>query len=260
MEKILQDKKILITRERKQAKAFSEKIMRFGGIPIEVPLLKISCKEREEDKTVFQTLSKYKWIFFTSANGVECFFQLLKNYKISSGVFKHIRIAVVGHKTEEALKNYGYHADFIPTIYSADQMVNEFVNNFALKDPFLLVRGNRSRNVLPDFFSRLGIEFDTVEVYETLYNDEVADKLNDVLMNQQLDFITFTSPSTVDAFIKMRNRILMDGTICVCIGTTTQQRATEAGFNDTITPDIFTIEGMVNCMKDYIERIEYHGK
>lgn len=253
MSNILQNRKILITREHNQAKVFSKQVLQYGGEPVEVPLLRISCKDRAEDEQCFQSLPEYKWIFFTSANGVNCFFQLIKKHRVSLAMLKHKNIAVVGHKTETALRNHGFTAAFMPSIYNAEHMASEFLAHFAVDGPFLLVRGNRSRDVLPEQFSQMGINFDAVEVYETTYNLQATPDLNEALTKEKFDFITFTSPSTVDAFMKMKSRaISIEGAIYVCIGTTTEQRAKEAGLNHLLTPEQFTIEGMLDIMQDYV--------
>lgn len=246
----LQNKQILITREQKQAKTFSEKVLRQGGKPVEVPLLTITCKDRLVDRPIFQSLTAYQWIFFTSANGVDCFFQLLHKHHISPVILKDVNIAVVGHKTEDALKGHGLTADFIPTIYNAEHMAHEFLHHFPVEGSFLLVRGNRSRTVLPERFSKIGVDFTTIEVYETNFNYKMADRLNEVLKKKWYDFITFTSPSVVDAFTEMAETEYEK--TCVCIGTTTETHARQLGFTTILTPKEFTIDGMITNMCDHI--------
>lgn len=246
----LQNKQILITREEKQAKTFSEKVLRQGGEPVEVPLLAISCTDRLADRPIFQSLAVYKWIFFTSANGVNCFFQLLHKHHIQPTILKNVKIAVVGHKTEDALNGYGLTADFIPTIYNAEHMALEFLHRFTVEGSFLLVRGNRSRTVLPERFSKIGVDFAAIEVYETNFNYKMANRLNEVLKKKWYDFITFTSPSVVDAFTEMAETAYEK--TCVCIGTTTEARARELGFTTILTPEEFTIDGMITNICDHI--------
>lgn len=246
----LQNKKILITREQKQASAFAEKIVQYGGDPVEVPLLEIICKDRPEDRPVFQSLAAFQWVFFTSANGVDCFFQLLHKHHIQPAILKSIKIAVVGHKTENALKEHGISADFIPTVYDAEHMVREFLIHFTVEGSFLLVRGNRSRTVLPEKFSQIGVNFSAIEVYETGFNYKMAGRLNEVLKEKWYDFITFTSPSTVDAFTEMA--VTDYEKKCVCIGTTTEARAREHGFTMILTPEEFTIDGMLTSMCNHL--------
>src|SRR5699024_7530328 len=120
-------KKVLITREEKQAKYFSDIVQRKGGLPVEVPLLKISVVDQSENLKLLQSCSNFEWIFFTSVNGVYYYFQLLEKYHIPLAGFDKKKIAAVGHKTENALKEFNYKADFIPTIYDAETMADEFL-------------------------------------------------------------------------------------------------------------------------------------
>ncbi|SEQ14097.1 uroporphyrinogen-III synthase [Virgibacillus subterraneus] len=251
----LHEKRILITREGNQAKEFSEKVIQHGGKPIEIPLLKISCKDIPENKQQLQNIHHYKWIFFTSSNGVACFFQLANQYKWMSNVFDKIKFATVGHKTAQTLEAYGCKSDFIPSIYNADAMATEFTARYTVIDePLLIVRGNKSREVLPDWFTKHKIRFDTIEVYETTYNFRVKDELNQLLNQNKLDFITFTSPSAVEAFSEMKDGQIRKNQVFVCIGTTTKKRALEFGITNTLTPEQFTIDGMLEQIIDYIAR------
>ncbi|MGY0693167.1 uroporphyrinogen-III synthase [Virgibacillus sp. FSP13] len=250
----LHGKSILITREKNQAKEFSEMIIRHGGKPVEAPLLKITCKDAVGNRAILKKLHSYQWIFFTSANGVRCFFQIMKENNISDKQLATSMLAAVGHKTEVALKEFGYEADFIPSTYNAEVMAEEFLARFTADKTVLLVRGNRSRDVLPDTFHRNNITFDTIEVYETTYNVAIRSKLQSLLSEQSIDFITFTSPSTVEAFMEMNLKHVekIKRLPCVCIGTTTQQKAEVSGFVNTLIPMHFTIEGMLESISNYI--------
>lgn len=256
MESALLGNKILITREAKQAKELSEKVKALGGFPINVPLLKISSKNSFKNQQLFERLEQFKWIFFTSANGVNCFFQFAQKYRVKN--LDSYTYAAVGEKTNQALKKHGYRSTFIPSVYNAEVMAEEFLKQYEQTGPILLVRGSRSRDVLPTAFSKHNMEFSEMEVYETDFNYENKNKLQTVLSKNDLDFITFTSPSTVEAFVEMTERI--PATPCVCIGTTTEQRAQELGFNSVISPKEFTIEAMLITIMEYIkkERDDYH--
>ncbi|MBP1968812.1 uroporphyrinogen-III synthase [Virgibacillus natechei] len=247
----LHGKKILITREARQANEFTEKVLKYGGKPIEVPLLKLTGKNHTDNRRFFQDLTMYEWIFFTSTNGVHYFFQLASEYQIDTGVLKDKKLAVVGHKTGNVLKTYGFTADFIPTTYNATVMASEFLNRYTVDNPILLVRGNRSRDVIPVEFSKHGVAYDSMEVYEITYNYQMTERLNAVSRDYDIDFITFTSPSTVEAFTEM-TMVHSGNEVCVCIGTTTEMRARELGFTTIITAEEFTIDGMLTCISEFI--------
>lgn len=250
MEQTLHESKILITREASQAKEFSKKVRELGGIPIEVPLLAISCKDTEASQHIFSKMGEFKWIFFTSANGVHCFFTLAKKYNMKQ--LQGQRLAAVGHKTDLALKKYGYQAEFIPTTYHAEAMAEEFLQQFPKAGGILLVRGNLSRDTLPVEFTKHNVPHVLLEVYETGYNYAMKGRLNELLTEDLIDFITFTSPSTVEAFVKMVDTIPKKNYIC--IGTTTEQRATELGIQSITPPEEFTIEAMLETICNYIKK------
>ncbi|CDQ39422.1 MULTISPECIES: uroporphyrinogen-III synthase [Virgibacillus] len=248
----LQNKRILITREKKKTAAFSEKIKQLGGVPIEIPLLRIECSKTKENHLDFKRLDTFDWILFTSSNGVDCFFQLANYYQVNQDILHTKNIAVVGRKTEETLILYGRKADFIPSTYNAATMAEEFLTSYPDATSILLVRGNRSRDVLPNRLKAAEKAFTAMEVYETHANYSMKNKLREQLLNSQIDYITFTSPSTVESFVEMTT---MDvAATCVCIGSTTKQRAKELGFSSILMPSEYTIDGMIARIQEDIIR------
>lgn len=244
----LQNKKILITREKHAAEKFAELITAFEGVPIQTPLLQINCISFSESIKHNLQSGKYNWIFFTSKNGVDCFFQ--------QGIsIANCRIAAVGPKTTQAIEAYGYHVEFIPTVYNAETMAQEFLEIYEDSGAVLFVRGNLSRDVLLEKFTEANQEYECVVVYETVPNLAEKQQLQHTLQTEQIDYITFTSPSTIDAFIELTNedKTNYEGTV-VCIGTTTEQKAKEVGFSNIITPENFTIEGMVDVIHKHLRK------
>lgn len=251
----LQGKEILITREKSKSKIFAELVKEFGGIPIEIPLLSIRCKRPDKELH----LSNYQWIIFTSANGVDCFFGGL-----NKAIHDSTQIAVVGHKTEKALHQFGARANFIPSVYNAETMALEFLEQVTINGPILIVKGNKSRQVLQKTFSKNGIVFDELETYATTTNRSAKPLLSTYFNQSFPDFITFTSPSTVEGFIELsRNSNYVKNAQkipCMCIGTTTEERAKDLGFVQTMIPNQFTTQGMIEKMARYVFQHLPNGK
>ncbi|WP_085991771.1 uroporphyrinogen-III synthase [Oceanobacillus senegalensis] len=247
----LEAKKIIVTREEINNRYFAKKILQYGGTPIEVPLLSITCEDRKENKTILNDLDQYEWIFFTSANGVECFFQLVEMYHIPFSNINNKKIAAVGRKTKDKLNNFGIKVDFIPTTFNAETMAKEFLSSYSVTKQVLFVRGNLSRPVLIEEFEKAGVSYRTIEVYKTTIKEENKQLLNKAVEGPY-DFITFTSPSAIDAFNKLTEYVITKP--CVCIGTTTKQRALERGITNILMPmEEFTIDAMIECMVNYIK-------
>ncbi|GAB3797153.1 uroporphyrinogen-III synthase [Virgibacillus kimchii] len=250
----LHGKRILVTREEKQGRQFAAKIRQYGGVPIEVPLLQISCKDHQENITFFKQLANYKWIFFTSSNGVHCFFKLADSYQIDTQFLKTVTLAAVGHKTGDALKNHGFNAAFIPSVYNAEVMAKEFFQVYNDVSPVLIVRGSKSLDILPAAFESRSIKYDAMEVYETGSRMDMKSRLNDTLNTGEIDFITFTSPSSVEAYRAMA-QVNLEVPV-VCIGTTTEKRAKQLDFQSILVPEEFTIDGMIHRLGKYLSKKE----
>ncbi|ASK63053.1 uroporphyrinogen-III synthase [Virgibacillus phasianinus] len=252
MLRALRDKRILITREENQSKPFADLVADLGGVPIVIPLLKITCRHYKGDPHLLEQLSNYQWIIFTSANGVHCFFEEFNSKTLNDTV----KFAVVGHKTEMALKQYGTTASFVPSVYNAEVMAMEYMQEITINGPLLIVKGSRSRMVIQQAFSENDLAFDELVMYETTSNTENHLLLNNTLKQGSPDFITFTSPSTVEAFMECgcdRQVQQAQQLPCVCIGSTTEERARELGFVQILVPNQFTIEGMVEKIAHYIK-------
>src|SRR5690625_1421596 len=250
MRRSLQNKTVLVTREKSQAAKFSSLIKQASGNPIEVPLL--SIRRREKNKQNRKKLSNFKWIIFTSAHGVHCFFNTFPNNEYN----KNIEFATVGHKTETALKEYGYEATFIPSTYNADVMAKEFFELYPDVNHILLVRVNLSRKLLVEELRKGNLTFEKFVVYVPTLLLKKMDTLHQVFKTYQIDFLTFTSTSTVRTFMELTKELpCLEKVLdipCVCIGTTTEKEALLYQFTTTIVPNRFTIEKMVESMIEFI--------
>lgn len=244
----LANKQILVTREATQAVEFNQMIETASGKVLSAPLLKINPM-----KFKHINLNDYNWIFFTSANGVECFLKQMSDKTF----LKTIKIAAVGHKTENALKKYNVTADFIPTVYNADKMSKEFLEKYPLANHILLIRGNLSRDVLPNYFSKKQLDFKNLVVYETIVNKQIKSKLNYIFETEKIDYITFMSPSTIRSFLELlddTHHLEALETQVICIGTTTERIALEHGFKHVSIPNHFTADSMLEKIAE-IERM-----
>lgn len=253
MESLLNKKQILITREKTQAKLFEKQIINNNGVPITAPLLKIAPFYDENSESILTSLNDFDWLFFTSVNGVNHFFKQVVN----TDLLHNCKIAVVGHKTAEALHQYGFSAQFMPTTYNAETMAAEFLSKVGTVNRVLFIRGNLSRPTLLTEFTKANIPYSKIVVYETKVNKAIEHDLIKKL-EKGIDFLTFTSPSTVRAFVEL----VQDSSLlkqaqekyCFCIGTTTEQVAIDYNFKHTFIPTEFTIDSMVNKMIDVVEK------
>ncbi|RWZ59918.1 uroporphyrinogen-III synthase [Halobacillus fulvus] len=246
-------KTVLVTRANSQASSMINLIKDQGGVALHTPLISFQLHESAENQRLIKQLHDYSWVFLTSSNGVKFFFELLRREKQS--IPDHIKFAIVGTKTKAALEGFGYGASFIPTRFNADTMGKEFLETYPEPGNILYIRGNRSRDVLPKLFQDKHVFFHSMTAYDTLLMEEHKSKIVKKVTDHQLDAITFTSPSTVQALVALSGDHREVFRIpCFCIGPTTADQAKLEGFHYVFHPGQYTVEDLVTQMIDYFRK------
>ncbi|KGP73918.1 uroporphyrinogen-III synthase [Pontibacillus yanchengensis] len=253
----LSGKRILVTREATKAHTITRLIEQQGGISIEIPLLHFQGIYSDENEKIMKQLPSYDWVFFTSTNGIHFFFELMKHYNNTYEQAAKLKFAVIGEKTEEVLNDFGYEAHFIPNTYTGEHLGKEF-NEFTSKCcSILVVQGNLAKQSVVQELSTRDHVISTAEMYETRVNVRMKEALKKSLQGTRLDIITFTSPSTVQAFVKLAEEEWREELMsipCVCIGPSTQAEAIKKGFNYTMIPEYYTVEGMIEVASAYFNK------
>jgi uroporphyrinogen-III synthase len=250
----LQNKKVLVPRETKHAKSFSEMVHKYGGTPVEIPLLAFKpIGLTTEIQRVIHNLNQYDWIVFTSNVTVDTFFSFSKEV-----ITPFPKIATIGTKTAKELVERGLYVEFIPTEFVAETFVTEFLPLVQEGTRVLIPKGNLARSFISEGLKRIGAIVDEVIVYETYFPLESKSVLTQSIMQHELDVIPFTSPSTVDHFMEViRENGLSDELSTftfACIGPVAKKRAESYGLNVKIVPPVYTVEEMVKSIANYINK------
>lgn len=259
---ILSYKQILVTRAREQASDISNLIRKHGGIPIECPLISTRFpQERNVIMETIQQLEQYEWIVFTSMNGVHRFFDLFSLYrKPDFSKLSRWKFAVVGEKTRKALADKGLSARIMPDVYEASHLYTALVQQLRGNESILLARGNLAKEELAQRLSKDGFQVTDLIVYETYRNEESRELLYPMIINRELDMITFTSPSTVRYFVEILEgyewRSAVKPVKIACIGPVTSKEAEKMNLNVDIVAPHFTSEGLVSEIVRYYQQIE----
>ncbi len=240
-------KKIIVTRAREQASTLVEILEEEGAYVIEFPTIEIVEPEdySELDKAI-KNIKTYDWLIFTSVNGVKFFLNRLKYHKKDVRVLDGINICAIGPKTAETFEKFGIIPDFIPEKYQAEYIIEGLEKIGINGKKFLLPRAKVAREILPKKIRELGGNIDVVTVYETKMPDTKKDEVIDMLKNNEIDYITFTSSSTVKNFIEMiENKIeLLKNVKLVSIGPITSDTIKSFGLTPSIEAKKYTIEGL----------------
>lgn len=232
-------KKILITRDKKQAKEMSKLVLNKGGIPIELPFIEIG-----ELKISTENLKKYSAILFNSPNGVKSFFKNIEDMRILA----NIKIGAVGAKTKEVLESLKIVPDFMPEEYMVDRLAEEVVKFTNRNDNILIVTSDISPADLDKYNSLYERNYEKIVAYNTkkikVAKDEINEKLEDI------DIITFLSSSTVEAFYESINGDLkvLENKKIASIGPMTSETLRKYGIKVDYEAKKYTAEGLLDVI------------
>lgn len=252
-------KKILVTRTRQQASVLSKEIEELGGEAIEFPTIKIVKNEKNFniDKKLEQ-IREYKWIVFTSVNGVEIFFNRMKKLGLDIRVLSDAKICAIGSATANKLYDMGLIVECIPKEYRAEAIVEILKNKIEVGDKVLLPRADIARKFLVDELEKMGACVEDIPIYKTVIEESKRETLVNILINK-IDVITFTSSSTVRNFIKIlgeENMELLNDTKIAVIGPITRNTAEELGLKVDMMADKYNISGLVDVIVKHFAKSE----
>lgn len=247
-------KGIVVTRAREQASALKHSLEQAGACCYEFPTIEI--KPYEDATHLHQyinRLNEYDWLIFTSVNGVKYFWKELQVLGRDSRSLCSCWVAAIGPATAKALQSRGIEPDFVPERYVAEDIVQGLTARGVAGKSILIPRAEKAREVLPNELEKAGARVTLVPVYQTVLAAQEAPSLVSALQQGEIDYITFTSSSTVENFFQLvRPEILLpfvpDQVKLACIGPITAQTLKHFGFQADIIPDSYTIPDLVQAV------------
>jgi uroporphyrinogen-III synthase len=207
-----------------------------GAEVILAPVIRIVPRPLDEEaRRVLAGVAAYDLLVFTSVNGVRIFADDLDEAgpglsalkapgadlgaDLGAALGRRPVLAAIGPATAAALEARGLACDVVPEDYVAEGLLAALERRGVAPAGarVLIPRAAEARSVLPDTLRRRGACVDVLPVYDTL----PADRLE--VPRERLEragFITFTSSSTVRAFVDLFARETRAGDVSVAAGDT----------------------------------------
>ncbi|MBV9130958.1 MAG: uroporphyrinogen-III synthase, partial [Verrucomicrobia bacterium] len=199
-------RRIVVTRTRKQASAFAAKLRVLGADVYELPTIRVQAPENlMEFGELVRDAFQYDWLIFTSANGVDAFFDMFYRLYDDARSIGNVKIAAIGPATAQRIKNFHLAVDLQPKEFIAEAIIDglfEFGSVENLK--FLVVRALNAREVLPKRLTELGAIVDEAVAYRTVPETEDMSGALERFQAEGADLVTFTSSSTVENFLALK--------------------------------------------------------
>jgi uroporphyrinogen III methyltransferase/synthase len=198
----------------------------------------------------------FDWLVFTSVNAVRHFMtRFLSRRDIRD--LQGPRICAVGPSTAAAIAEYGVRVALTAADYRSEGIVQALAEVGAVDNArFLVPRSEIARELLVEQLRAAGGQVEEVAAYTTVGGGEgSAQGIYRMLLEREIDAVTFTSASTVRHFVELLGAEvaadLLRTTTVAAIGPVTAQAAAQLGIEATVVPEEFTIPALVDALVDF---------
>jgi uroporphyrinogen III methyltransferase / synthase len=242
-------KRIVVTRTRKQASVLSNKLRGLGAHVIELSTIRIEPPTNlREFAELVQDAHLYDWIVFSSANGVEAFFDVFFKLYDDAREIGGARIAAIGPATAQRVKDFHLHVDLQPEEFVAEAVVRKFKNQGSIENVrILVVRAEKARDILCKELTAAGAIVDEAFAYRTVPETRDTSRAQQQLAQDGADLITFTSSSTVENYFAL-GLPWPKGMRIASIGPITSKTVREQGHRVDVEARRHDIDGLVQAI------------
>lgn len=245
-QKPLSGKRVLVTGTRYMAKEMEAELGALGAETVAISVIESMPLMDEAVREAFAGIGRYRWVVFSSGNGVEIFFDTMKKLSVDIRKLMHLKFAAVGKNTAAALAEHGFHCDFVPSKFSGADLAKEWIPQLGGEDEVLLMRAKEGSPALPEALKKAGIPFADVALYETWTDERRSDELNRAVLDA--DYVTVASGSAVHAFCSMVPGYQGLAAKVVSIGPSTTKAAEELGLPVYKSASEYTAAGIAGAI------------
>jgi uroporphyrinogen III methyltransferase / synthase len=257
--------KVLVPRTKEQAGAMSERLRRYGAIPVEVPTIAVEpprTPAQMERAIKGLVTGRYEWVVFTSTNAVRAVREKFAEFGLDARAFAGVKIACVGEASAAAVRAFGIEPELTPSgEQSSEGLLADFPPYDDVLDPIdrvLLPRADIATETLAAGLRERGWEIDDLTAYRTVRAAPPPAEIRDAIKTGGFDAVCFTSSSTV------RNLVGIAGkpharTVVACIGPQTAATAREFGLRADVEPDTAQVSALVDALAAYAVERRHSG-
>jgi len=242
-------RRIVVTRARSQASALAGRLEALGAMVVESPAIRIEPPDDPAPlRRAIAEREAFDWIIFTSANGVEAFFSALADAGLDARSLAGRRIAAMGSATAERLAAFGVRADLVPATFTTEGLVESLAAQANLKGAHILCpRADIAPKELVERLAAGGANVTELTAYRTVANNEEAEAVAAMLDRDEVDWLTFTSSSTVKNFFAAipADAVRASRARSASIGPSTSASLRAVGIEPAAEAHPHTIDGLV---------------
>lgn len=245
-------KSVVVTRPAHQSGGMVSRLSELGANAIIHPA--IAIRDPDDWQPVDDAIGRladFDYLVFSSANGVHYFMRRLLAQGKDARAIGKAKLAVIGPRTADALKQYSLNADLLPTSYRAEALASALTDGQRDVNGkrFLLLRASRGREVLAEQIGAAGGVVEQIVVYRS--DDVVAAnaELEEHWEDSTVDWITVTSSAIARSVVKLWGDRLA-GVKLASISPVTSQTLRELGHEPAAEAVEYTTDGVIDAILD----------
>lgn len=248
----LHGRTVLNTRPAGQAAGLTRRLADAGARVLQAPAIEITPVPDSQDVSeALAQLDETDWIVLTSVNGVEALDLACRRRGLDARHLAGCRIAAVGPATADALADRFLTADLVADRFTTDALADALIASGDLAGRRVtLLRADIATPQLPEALRAAGADVREVTGYRTTPADNLPAPTRDALDAREVDWITFTSASTVHALADLADRLGLDLSPCrrAAIGPVTAEALAARGLAPTVTADPHTTDALAEAI------------
>lgn len=243
-------RRIVVTRATQQASALSDKLAELGADVLEMPATRIARLDLSPLREEITRLADYQWLIFTSQNAVSIFWEQLLGGGRDARSLAGLSIAAVGPATAGALLEHGLAVDVIPERFVAEGLLEKLAERDDVAGARVLyVTAEGAREVLADGLTEMEAEVKLIAAYRSIQDGAGAARLKRALESGTVSAVTFTSASSVRAYVDVVGEELTLKAPAASIGPRTTEAIETAGIELLCEATESTTDGLVAAVE-----------
>jgi len=241
-------RKMIVTRPKGRPSVLSDKLKKLGAEVVEFPSIKTEAIEiNEEIKSAYNNIKSYDYILFTSPYGVKIFFDNLRKLKIDIRTIGNAKIAAIGSATKRELENHNVIVDYMPAVYSGEELGKMIGNVCKAGDKIFIPRAKiGNAQVVKQLKKYKNVDITDLAIYDTIKEQPTVAKVIEDF-TEEGTYVLFTSASTVDNFVDITRLSEYTNVKALCIGEQTMAAASKYKMKTFVAKDA-TIDGLVELV------------
>lgn len=234
---ILDQCQILLPGVKESVEHLSEEIECFGGTPVPWPMVQLTINQSIVDN--LKDIASFDLIVLASPAAVRFFFELVVRNKLSFS--KNIEFAVTGPGTALELQKFGWFPKYIPNSdFSSKGLIKKFMEFNLSSKNILIPHSDIGGEEIKNYLSKTSFVTSIILYHNAPITPEKP--------LPEFMAILFTSPSSVQHFIKKYKATILKKKLIIAIGQVTAAEISKHKIKVDVIAKESTTKGLVKAL------------